>query len=63
MSKVDVLERAREMDKTIVITDKKDAKSVTDRIKKKRISTILEMLQLCVYLNQTIQMKSNKYLK
>lgn len=53
MSKIDVIEKAREMDKTIIVTDKKDSKSSIDRIKKKRVSTIIEMLSLCVYF-QTI---------
>lgn len=53
MSKIDVLEKAREIDKTITITDKKDSKSVIDRIKKKRVSTIIEMLNSCVSYKQS----------
>ena len=44
MSKIDVIENAREIEKSITVTDKKDAQSVLDRIKKKRASTIIEML-------------------
>ena len=53
MSKIDVLEKAREIDKTITVTDKKDSKSVIDRIKKKRVSTIIEMLNSCVSSKQS----------
>ena len=44
MSKIDVIENAREIEKSITVTDKKDAQSVLDRIKKKRASAIIEML-------------------
>ena len=33
MSKIDVIENAREIEKSITVTDKKDAQSVLDRIK------------------------------
>ena len=43
-----LLEKARKLEAEIVVTDKKDEKSVIDRIQKKRAQAILEHCACCV---------------
>lgn len=59
MSKIDVLESARAFDKTLTVTDKKDAKSVMDRIQKKRVTTIIEMLNCDVFSKQDTKIRNH----